>query len=88
MSAETFTHPLPGDVLSGKRVIASVIYREPDNEAEPIEYTLILLNEGPPFYTVGIYKSEGFGGFTPVIESNFPNIVPAVREYEQMGGDF
>ena len=74
--------PMPGDRLSGSTVVASVYYG--DDQA-----TLLLLNEQAPYYTVVIvalnaglsYPWTHHGG-------DHLNIIAAVRDYEQCGGDF
>lgn len=80
--------PMPNDEIDGRMVIASVDYID-DTIA-----TVLLLNPEPPFFSVGHYaygdnpdapKLEIIGGAEP--ETHY-NIVPAVRAYENWGGDY
>lgn len=70
--------PMPNNKLAGATVVASVYLT--DERA-----LLLMLNENPPFFTVTEY-SLGNGSFIPIATTE--NIVPAVREYEQNGGDY
>lgn len=106
MDAEVGEHPMPGNVLASTRsdadgpikgtVIASVIYRE-DEGHDPVEWTILLLNDEPPYYTVGT-GSWVDGSWVWNDTQDFPNIVPAVNGeslpnagiygYVDMGGDY
>ena len=83
--------PMPGDTLLGRGVIASIYYTD--------DIVLVLLLEDrPPFFTVGHYylydvAVEDGKGITKLAGSldhlaHEFNIVPAVRAYEQNGGDY
>lgn len=86
-------HPMPGDMIGAQRVIASVQYRD-----EPtLIATVLLLNPASPFFTVAHYFMEDapaedeapFNAAGTLHElATELNIVPAVREYEQAGGDY
>jgi hypothetical protein len=78
--------PMPGQKLDKSTVVASVVF---DDEHVPYRYTVVLLNRQPPYYTVQTVQDGGKGRAYVVEESyDYPNIVPAVRAYEQMGGDW
>ncbi len=88
MNAEPGTIPLPGNHLGDSIVIASVIYREagddtiPENLRDELHdidlYTLLVLNDEPPYYTVGTgYWGEN-GIWIWIHEQDHRNIVPAV----------
>lgn len=72
--------PMPNDRLGDRTVVASVWYTE-----DPEIATVLLLNPKAPFFTVAFYDLKN-GGIDPIITTE--NIVPAVREYEQSGGDY
>lgn len=78
--------PMPGDTLLGRTVIASTYYTD--------EIALVLLlNDRPPFFTVAHYQVHDShdpaypAGSLTHLATEY-NIVPAVREYEQSGGDY
>ena len=82
--------PMPGDTLLGRTVIASVYFTD--------EIVLVLLLEPkPPFFTVAQYQmhepTDDVGvvprpkGSLTHLASEY-NIVPAVRAYEENGGDY
>jgi hypothetical protein len=73
----TYDLPLPGDTVDGHTVVASTYLT--DDTA-----TLILLNDMPPFFTVAEVSIPVASIYA---EQEFHNIVYAVREYEQRGGD-
>lgn len=83
--------PMPNDMLGTSIVVASVTYRDDDIAL------VLLLNPGPPFFTVAHYylfdAPAEYGveyrpaGYLHVL-GVFENIVPAIREYEQCGGDY
>lgn len=93
--------PLPNDVISGAIVVASVTYI--DDERGEIALVL-LLRQQPPYFEVAHYALTGFdpklssdeflqGGlamYEGEIDSlgEFLNIVPAVKAYEENGGDY
>ena len=72
--------PMPGQVLGAQRVIASVFYT--DEVA-----TVLLLNGRQPYFAVAQVNLEGDDYLLLGPMSFHDNIVHAVREYEQMGGD-
>lgn len=71
--------PLPNDVVYHQTVIASVYY---DDDTA----TLLLLRKEKPFFEVAQLDLKPHGNLR--ILSEHDNIVPAVREYEQEGGDY
>lgn len=84
--------PMPNDQLAGRTVVASVEYRD-----EPTMIALVLLLEPkPPFFTVALYFQEEcpaeyespkrFEGEIDVLGEHM-NIVDAVGDYEDSGGD-
>jgi hypothetical protein len=83
-SAETLG-PLPNDVIGDQIVIASVIYRDSDAEGVEDIYLVLLLNKKPPYFIVAdiTWPSKKILNL-----GKHYNIVPAVREYEQSGGDY
>jgi aspartate carbamoyltransferase catalytic subunit len=90
--AELRTFPMPGDVVYSRTVIASVWYiDEPGHET----VTLLLLApkslRDPEFkhrynFEVAQLDMRPHGNLT--ILGEYLNIVPAVRSYEQNGGDY
>ena len=90
----TIPFPMPGTTVHDRTVVASVEYI--DDERGSIALVL-LLNPEAPFYTVGHYAltevksgdtiTDYAAGELDVI-GTFYNIVPAVEEYTQNGGDY
>lgn len=89
--------PMPGEQFDGRTVIASTWLRDgfttgereylPPNAPEFLALVL-LLNAGPPYYTVAQLQSDG-GAWTIAASEDFPNINPAVIDgYAQWGGDY
>jgi hypothetical protein len=76
--SKSMDFPMPNDSLAGATVVASVEYT--DDVA-----LVLLLNPEPFYFTVTLYRLDG-GGFDVI--GTYENIVPAVREYEQNGGDY
>lgn len=90
--------PLPGSLVAldeRKRstVIASVEYFDDERGSVTL---VLLLNQQRPYFTVAHYALTDVSGdseTTPYsrgeldVIGTFENIVPAVREYEQNGGD-
>ena len=76
--------PLPGDTLCERTVVASCWYIDEDGE-EP-EALVLLLNEESPYFKVAHVQ---FQLDPPVIvaEVDYFNIVFAVEDYQQWGGD-
>lgn len=77
--------PMPNDTLGGATVVASVIYSDDDSDDEDrLEVTVLLLENSPPFFAVGVWnvRTREFDYYR-----SFVNIVDAVRDYEQCGGD-
>jgi hypothetical protein len=70
--------PMPNDKLGGGTVIASVYY------TDDIALVLIL-NPEPFFYTVTLYNLHD-GSFDWIAKHE--NIVPAVLNYADSGGDY
>lgn len=73
-----YNFPMPNDKIGDFTVVASVYYT--DEIA-----TVLLLRRNAPFFTVGQVDLET-GRLT--VGEYHENIVPAVREYEDMGGDY
>lgn len=94
MNGEPLPFPMPNDrVGRGQIVVASVTYI--DDERGDIALVL-LLNQKPPYFTVAHYAMTDIVGddvTTPYERGeideigSFLNIVDAIREYEQSGGD-
>lgn len=76
---ESVKFPLPGDKVYHRTVIASVYYN--DDIA-----TLLVMECQPPYFAVAQLDLEPHGNLT-IVSEHF-NIVPAVRDYEQWGGDY
>lgn len=84
--------PIPNDRIDGRVVVASVNYDE-DNQIALV----LLLNSSAPFFTVAHYYMQDVPaadaipfrprGYVHVLGDHF-NIVPAVEEYQQNGGDY
>lgn len=86
-----FGMPLPGETVASSKVVASVIACDPEvGECKQFEFEVILLNDAPPYYTVATITKEdpSAAEWTFLGQENHPNIVPAVRAYEQNGGDY
>lgn len=73
---------LPNDRFKEGVVIASVIWSD---EGDRDEWTLLIMNRVDPFYTVLIYDrvTEQIG-----YSADHYNIVPAVEDYQDAGGDY
>lgn len=84
--------PMPGEEFDGGVVIASVWRQDDDNDPDgyPVSALLLLLDENPDFYRVQhIYAEYPNTTRWELAESKqYPNIVPAVRAYEDEGGDY
>lgn len=83
--------PMPNDRLGDSTVVASVMYRDDDIAL------VLLLNPAPPFFTVAHYymydtPAEGSAPARKAgdlfVYGRALNIVPAVRMYEESGGDY
>lgn len=80
-------HPMPGDVLGERTVVASIHFGETDEGVDT--FTVLLLNPMAPFYTVAIIEPVGDNAYRILSGQHFRNIVPAVQDgYTQMGGDY
>ena len=94
--------PLPGAQALGGTVIASVHYREADDELPNDRYTLMVLMPEPPYYKVAVVEDQD-GTLVEEWTVIHQNIVPAVNGgtfvlsdrtletrdgYQDMGGDF
>jgi hypothetical protein len=93
--------PMPNDSLNGRIVVASCPYI--DDERGEIAL-ILLLEQVPPFFTVAHYALADFDpSANPSISppygpsyvegeldvlGRFENIVPAIEEYTQSGGDY
>lgn len=74
--------PMPGETLSREFVVvASVWYSE-----EPPVATVLLLASEAPFYRVAGVTVDA--DHTMLWYTDHANIVPAVRDYEDNGGDW
>lgn len=86
--------PMPGEQFDGRTVIASTWLRDGwmpgdvhgDDEPEYLALVM-LLNAGPPYYTVAQLQSDG-GAWTIAASEDHPNINPATDDYAQEGGDY
>lgn len=87
---------MPSDAIDTKTVIASVEYFDDDRGEVAL---VLLLERDAPFYTVAHYALTDVSEDAPNIEypyyageidiiGQFRNIVPAVRAYEDSGGDY
>lgn len=76
--------PLPNDLFGGSVVVASVWITD---EGEEPSALVILLGQGPPYYTVGDLTWR-LGAWHLSGARSHPNIVPAVEDYQQNGGDY
>jgi hypothetical protein len=76
--------PMPNDVIDGEIVVASVVYI--DDERGQWATTIMLAPE-TPFFRVRQFQYDG-DVYDCQSAQAFENIVPCVREYEQMGGDW
>lgn len=77
--------PLPLDICDGAHVIASVwVNDEPD---EPARALLVTIRHDAPNYRV-VQVIERNGEWAKDYFEDFPNIVPAIRFYEDNGGDY
>jgi hypothetical protein len=56
---DDFNHPMPGDKIRGMTCIASVIYREADDEVPYDLHTVVLLADRAPFYHVLVIGQPG-----------------------------
>lgn len=82
-----YVFPMPNDKLREYTVVASVHYSEAETTGLESDYaTVLLLAETTPFFAVAIVSCtpEAHFDYFQVHE----NIVPAVRDYEQNGGDY
>ena len=91
--------PMPGDRIEKRTVVASAEYFDDERGSVAL---VLLLNQQPPYFTVAHYALtdvKGGEGIYPEVVTeytrgevdvigSFENIVPAVREYEQSGGDY
>lgn len=82
---------LPNDKISvpvssgwvNATVVASVVY----NADGPIIQTLLLLLPNSPYFQVAIYNPDE-GMVRAELSERIENIVPAVEQYQQWGGDY
>lgn len=77
------TLPLPGEEFLHGTVVASVWIR--DDVPEPFALVLVL-GGAPPYYTVA--EITWRNGWVTEDMRQHPNIVPAVEDYQQNGGDY
>lgn len=77
----------PGMTVDGRTVVASVILD--DRHAFETRWTVILLNAETPYFSIAEVLDRQDGTYVVAeTETTHMNIVPAVAEYEQRGGDF
>lgn len=79
--------PLPGQAAPADlgTVVASVWL---DDEAEKPFALLLILRPAPPYYLVQNIELAD-GSWKPYAAASLhPNIVPAVEDYQQQGGDY
>lgn len=74
------TFPLPGDKIDDGTVVASVYAGANDDHV-----LTILLRPTEPYYLVAEYR---LADMECLYRMAHPNIVPAVRCYEENGGDY
>ena len=87
---EPYRIPLPGDLVAGRPVIASVMFSDVQVEDTPPDrFDVLLLRLMPetPYFEVGVWDCRAAGEPTPHHQARHENIVAAVRDYEQSGGD-
>lgn len=78
--------PMPGERLHGAVVVASVWVND---EGPDLTALVLLLRPEPQFYAVAdIYQGRKTSGWEVSYETEHPNIVPAVDEYQERGGDY
>lgn len=75
------TIPLPGSHFDGGTVIASVVLN--DDEDRPLLWLALLLMRSAPYYRLVEVEGDEV-----VVRTSRPNIVPAVEDYIQCGGDY
>jgi hypothetical protein len=74
---------MPNEELHGRTVVASVwLIDDPDRDPEVL---VLLLNPTAPFFSVA--TTNLYTGSLVILGSH-ENIVPAVRQYEDEGGDY
>lgn len=76
--------PLPNEQFDGDIVVASVWQRD---DVAPETALLLTLRPEPLYYRVRDIEMRN-GEWVVTVSSAFPNIVPAVRDYEDRGGDY
>lgn len=89
--------PTPGQQVAGSVVVASVYYREAGDNTIPEHmrdelhntdlYTILLLNDAPPYYTVGTGYWDGAQWKWDGQPVNHENIVPAVNGDRYLGNE-
>lgn len=75
--------PMPGETLSREYIVVASSWR---NEEDSPTATVLLLANETPFYRVGEVTVDY--DQTILWLNEHENIVPAVHDYEQNGGDF
>lgn len=78
---------LPGDTYKAMTVAASVIYSQ-DDAGDVTGWTLLLINPTMPYFTVAIVERNNGGEWVMVYGKSHENIVPAVDDYKECGGDY
>lgn len=87
--------PMPNDQIDGRTVVASAVYDD-DEHGELIALVLLLEQEAP-FFTVAHYALTDIPPDFASVEmargeidvlGRFSNIVPAIAEYTESGGDY
>jgi hypothetical protein len=92
--ASTLPFPMPNDKIGDATVLASVEYFDDERGAVSL---VLLLEQTSPFFTVAHYartdvrsndETTAYKAGEVDVIGRFWNIVEAVREYEQSGGDY
>lgn len=83
--------PLPGDVINDRVVVASVWYSDPaENDPPEVLPTgmIISLNKESPYFHISAVEIREDNAFPELwVVGDHMNIVHAVHDYEQNGGD-
>lgn len=78
--------PMPNEVLGESTVVASTWLSDGDDG--DMQAMVLTLNPTRPFYSVVQLASDDGTRWTVTATEDAPNIVPAVRTYEDWGGDY
>jgi hypothetical protein len=75
---------LPGQKLDGGIVVASVIINEEDYDDVIVMALLLMPTPGSHYRVVDVKENDR----EVLSRRDFPNIVPAVEDYQENGGDY